>query len=105
MLEYQMEKLRQGSTERKELEDGLITKQRDRKGKECSSIIKAELPKLIMTRFSGTHNDWIKFWNQFEAEMDKSNWPSISKFSYLKEILEPKLCLLVDGLTFKTKII
>ena len=36
-----MEKLRQGSTERKELEDGLITKQRDRKGKECSSIIKA----------------------------------------------------------------
>ena len=41
MLEYQMEKLRQGSTERKELEDGLITKQRDRKGKECSSIIKA----------------------------------------------------------------
>lgn len=58
---YQMEKLRQGSTERKELEDGLITKQRDRKGKERSSIIKAELPKLIMTKFSGTHNDWIKF--------------------------------------------
>ena len=56
-----MEKLRQGSTERKELEDGLITKQIDRKGKECSSIIKAELPKLIMTKFSGTHNDWIKF--------------------------------------------
>ena len=62
-LEYQTENLRQGSTEKQKLEDGLITKQKDNKGVESLSIIKAKLLKLVITKFSGTHIDWIRFWS------------------------------------------
>ena len=84
-LEYQMGKFRQGSREKQEVEDELIIKQRDSKGVVSSSTIKEKLPKLVIIKFNGTHIDWIRFWNQFEAEIDKSNLPlsSISKFSYL----------------------
>ena len=62
-LEYQTENLRQGSTEKQKLEDGLITKQKDNKGVESLSIIKAKLLKLVITKLSGTHIDWVRFWN------------------------------------------
>ena len=43
---------------------------------------KAKLPKLVITRFQGTHLDWQRFWGQFEAEIDKSDIGSVAKFSY-----------------------
>ena len=46
----------------------------------------AKLPKLIITKFKGTHLDWKRFWNQFKAEIDSANIPQITKFSYLKEM-------------------
>ena len=48
---------------------------------ESSLNLKAKLLKLVIRNSSGIHIDWIRFWNQFEAEIDKSNLPSISKFS------------------------
>ena len=89
-----MEKLRQESTEKQRPEDELITKQRDSNGEGRSSITKPELPKLVVTKFNGTHMDWIRFWSQFETEIDKSNLPSISKemHLYLNGMLEPKVC-------------
>ena len=60
-LEYQMEKLRQGSAEKQGLEDELIAKQSDRKGVGSSSTIRAKLPKLVITKFSETHVNWIRF--------------------------------------------
>ena len=39
----------------------------------------------------------------FEGDIDKGNLPSMSKFSYLKETLEPKVHLLVDVLPFDTE--
>ena len=89
-----MEKLRQESTEKQRPEDELITKQRDSNGVGRSSITEPELPKLVVTKFNGTHMDWIRFWNQFETEIDKSNLPSISKemHLYLNGMLEPKVC-------------
>ena len=35
-----------------------------------SSAVK--LPKLVITKFNSTHQDWLRFWNQFEAEINKS---------------------------------
>ena len=29
-----------------------------------------KLLKLVITKFNGTHIDWLRFWNQFEAEID-----------------------------------
>ena len=63
----------------------------------------AKLPKLVITKFNGTHQDWPRFWNQFEAEIDKSKAAAITKFSYLKELVESKVRSCIDGLPFSTE--
>ena len=50
-----------------------------------------KLPKLVITKFIGTHLDWTRFWNQFEAEINTTNIPQITKFSYLKEMVHPNV--------------
>ena len=60
----------------------------------------AKLPKLVITKFNGTHQDWLRFWNQFEAEVDKAQVSRITKFSYLKELVDPKVRNAIDGLPF-----
>ena len=59
-----------------------------------------KLPKLKITKFEGTALDWFRFWNLFETEIDQVQISPISKFSYLKELLVPKVRLLIDGLPF-----
>ena len=51
----------------------------------------AKLPKLVITKFSGELTDWPRFWNQFEAEIDRSEVAAVTKFSYLKELVNPKV--------------
>ena len=59
-----------------------------------------KLPKLVITKFKGAHLDWTRFWNQFEAEIDTANIPQITKFSYLKEMLQPNVRPSIDSLSF-----
>jgi hypothetical protein len=70
------------------------------KSKEVKNI---KLPKLAITKFSGKFSDWLPFWNTFEAEIDSVDLPSVSKFGYLKELLEPKVRVDIDGLPFTTE--
>ena len=72
-----------------------------RSGGESSSKVK--LHKLIITKFQGTHIDWFRFWNQFEAEIDRANIDAVAKFSYLKELLLPKVRVHIEGLPFTTE--
>ena len=37
--------------------------------------VKAKITKLKITRFNGSHIDWFRFWNQYEAEINKSSLP------------------------------
>ena len=67
------------------------------KSKEVKNI---KLPKLSITKFSGKFSDWLPFWNTFEAEIDSTDLPAVSKFGYLKELLEPKVRVDIDGLPF-----
>ena len=64
---------------------------------------KVKLPKLVITKFQGTHLDWQRFWGQFEAEIDKSDIGKVAKFSYLKELLVPRVRAVVDGLPFNSE--
>ena len=32
--------------------------------------------------------NWLPFWNKFEAEIDSTNLPAVTKFAYLKELVE-----------------
>ena len=59
--------------------------------------VSVKLPKLKITKFEGTALDWFWFWNQFQTEIDQVQISPISKFSYLKELLVPKVRLLIDG--------
>ena len=64
---------------------------------------KVKLPKLVITKFQGTHLYWQRFWGQFEAEIDKSDIGQVAKFSYLKELLVPRVRAVIDGLPFNSE--
>ena len=53
------------------------------------NVLRVKLPKLVISRFDGTHIDWSRFWNQFESEIDRSELHAVSKFS-----LFIQMCLL-----------
>ena len=59
-----------------------------------------KMPKLVISQFDGTHRDWMRFWGQFETQIDKSGVPGVTKFSYLKELVDPKVRNLIGGLPF-----
>ena len=60
----------------------------------------AKMPKLIISKFTGTPQDWVRFWGQFESQIDKSSVDDVTKFSYLKELVDIKVRRLIDGLPF-----
>ena len=43
--------------------------------------INAKLPKLVITKFKGTPTDWLRFWDQFTAEIDSADDLLVTKFS------------------------
>ena len=67
--------------------------------------INARLPKLVITKFNGTHTDGPRSWNQFKAEIDPADVhvSPITKFSYLEKLLEPKVKATIKGLPFTTE--
>ena len=65
--------------------------------------INAKLPKLIITQFKGTPADWVRFWGQFTAEIDAADISQITKFSYLKELLQPQVRPSIGGLPLTTE--
>eukprot|EP00112_Aurelia_sp_Birch-Aquarium-sp1_P025483 Seg848.6 transcript_id=Seg848.6/GoldUCD/mRNA.D3Y31 product="hypothetical protein" protein_id=Seg848.6/GoldUCD/D3Y31 len=78
-----------------------VAESRERSMKEQQGRVK--LPKLVISKFQGIHIDWKRFWSQFETEIDKSDIAQVTKFSYLKEALVPKVRLTVDGLPLTTE--
>ena len=59
-----------------------------------------KLPKLEISKFKGTPLDWIRFWEQFKPEIDESTMASITKFSYLRELLTEQPRSEILGLPF-----
>ena len=60
----------------------------------------AKLPKLNITRFKGKPHDWVRFSDQFNAMVDSQNVSPITKFSHLKEVVEPHIRRAIDCLPF-----
>ena len=63
----------------------------------------AKLPKLVITKFRGELTDWPRFWSQFETEIDKAEIAVVTKYSYLKELVDPKIRTEIDGLPFSSE--
>ena len=69
-----------------------------------SALVKsAKLPKLVITKFNGELTDLPRFWNQLEAEIDRIVVAAVTKFLYLKELVDPKVKTAIDGLPFTTE--
>ena len=62
-----------------------------------------KLPKLMITKFQGTHLVWQRSWGQFQAETDKLDIGQVAKFSYLKELLVPRVRAVIDGVPFNSE--
>lgn len=90
-MKFEEAKLQQKLQYEKKLDEG-----RTKQGQTGNT----KLPKLVITKFNGTHTDWFRFWNQFETEIEKADIPKITKFSYMKELLDPKIRTSDDGLPF-----
>ena len=67
------------------------------------NTVKVKLPKLIIIKFEGTNSDWLRFWSQFEIEIDRADITTVSKFSNLQELVILKEIALAGGLPFNTK--
>ena len=57
----------------------------------------------MITKFQETHLDWQRLKGQFKAERDKSNIGQVAKFSYLKELLRPRVREDIDELRFNSE--
>ncbi|XP_068750788.1 uncharacterized protein [Montipora capricornis] len=66
----------------------------------AKSSVAAKLPKLSITKFGGKVEDWLPFWGKFKSEIDSSNLAKLTKFGYLKELLEKHVRNDIDGLPF-----
>ena len=59
------------------------------------------LPKLVITKFNGTHTDRLHFWAVFEAKKySYSELAAVTKFAYLKELVDSKIRAGIDRLPF-----
>ena len=63
----------------------------------------AKLPKLVITKFDGNFMDWPRFWGQFTKIIDKTSATPITKFPYLRELLEPRVKRTLEALPFNVE--
>ncbi len=60
--------------------------------------VKPKLPDLQISKFQGTHLDWVRFWSLFSTQIDQTSIPDEAKFSYLKELVIPKVRATIEKL-------
>ena len=65
--------------------------------------LEEKLLKLVITKFNGTFQDWPRFWEQFSEATDKSSIASITKFSFMRELLALKPRMSIEALPFSAE--
>lgn len=74
-----------------------------RKENQKARSTNAKLPKLVSTKFNETYLNWLRFWNQFEAEINRADVATVRKYFNLQELVEPKVRSCIEGLPFSTE--
>ena len=57
----------------------------------AATVCTSKLPKLKITPFKGTPEDWIRFENMFTTQINNKPISAEEKFGYLLELVEPKI--------------
>ncbi len=65
--------------------------------------IKTKFLDLQISKFQGSHLDWVRFWGLFETQIDKAPMNDDAKFAYLKEHVVPKVRVRIDKLPLSTE--
>ena len=100
-LEFECTQLGMRLTYEKKIEE---TKQAKTTEPTSTQAVKTtKLPKLVITKFRGDLTDWPRFWSQFETEIDKAEIAGVTEYSYLKELVDPKIRTIINGLPFSSK--
>ena len=86
-LKFEREQMKMKLEFERELEETKV-KQHPAAKAEQSQQRATKLPKLEITKFKGTYEGWLPFWNKFQAEIDETNLATVTKFAYLKELLD-----------------
>ena len=84
------------------MQHGLALSNTEPEVKEFVSSQTAKLPKLVISKFDGSFMDWTRFLGQFMEAIDKSSIP-ITTFTYLRELLCPKVRRCVEALPFSAE--
>ena len=58
------------------------------------------MSKLVISKFEGTPQDWVRFSGQFSSQIDSTSESATTKFSYLKQLVDANVRKLIDGLPF-----
>lgn len=43
-----------------------------------------KMPKLVITKYDGTSEKWLSFWNKFEGEIDAADIPGLPNLPILQ---------------------
>ena len=89
--------------EKLKLEQKAKIQQTEQAAAKPASKSNVKMPKLIIAKYDGTYEKWLSFWNKFEAEIDSSDLPAVTKFAHLKELPERNVCESIDGLPFTSE--
>ena len=65
-----------------------------------TNSVQAKLPELVITKFDGSYMDWPRFWGQFSETIDKTSVAPITKFTYLRELVDKKVGRTIEALPF-----
>ena len=92
-MQFEKEKLEQKLKYEMQVEENRKNLNNKEQSINTKQSINAKLSKLVITKFNRTHTGWPQFWSQFKAEIDSADVhvSPVTKFSYLKEPLEPKV--------------
>ena len=71
--------------------------------KEKEASHQAQATKAFNQKFDELFQNWLPFWNKFEAEIDSTIIPAVTKFEYLKELVESKVTADIDGLPLSSE--
>ena len=71
---------------------------KDLTGSSQSQSDNLKLPKLVLPKFDGDVLKWQSFWECFEASVDRSEMPEVTKFAYLRSFLKGDALDCISGL-------
>lgn len=52
----------------------------------------------LLSTMTGTYEQWLSFWNSLCSDIESTNLAPVTKFAYLKELLQPRVRADVGGL-------